>query len=98
MISKGIRNNRKISELILETAVKHKIPYQIEVDNGHTSTDADPISQVRGGIPIGVLSPATRYLHSSCEVLDLDDLDHCVNLLTEFILSLNEKMDFRNGM
>jgi putative aminopeptidase FrvX len=98
VISKGIRNNRKITQLILDTAEKHKIPYQIEVDNGHTSTDADPISQTRGGIPIGVLSPATRYLHSSCEVLDLDDLDHCVNLLTEFILSLNEKMDFRNGM
>jgi len=98
VISKGIRNNRKITQLILDTAEKHKIPYQIEVDNGHTSTDADPISQTRGGIPIGVLSPATRYLHSSCEVLDLDDLDHCVNLLTEFILGLNEKMDFRNGM
>ncbi|MFI5263183.1 MAG: M42 family peptidase [Candidatus Kapaibacterium sp.] len=98
VISKGIRNNRKISQLILDTAEKHKIPYQIEVDNGHTSTDADPISQTRGGIPIGVLSPATRYLHSSCEILDLDDLDHCVNLLTEFILALNEKVDFRNGM
>ncbi|MDP4218990.1 MAG: M42 family metallopeptidase [Bacteroidota bacterium] len=98
VFNKGIRSNRKITQLFVETAEKHKIPYQIEVDNGHTSTDADPISQQRAGIPIGVLSPATRYLHSSCEILDLDDLDHCVNLLTEFILNLNDKMDFRNGM
>ncbi len=96
VISRGIRNNRKISDLMTKTAVDKKIPYQIEVDNGHTSTDADPISQARSGIPIAVLSPATRYLHSSVEVLDLNDLDHCVNLLTEFILSLKGGMDFRN--
>jgi putative aminopeptidase FrvX len=98
VFNKGIRSNRKITQLFIETAEKHSIPYQIEVDNGHTSTDADPISQQRAGIPIGVLSPATRYLHSSCEVLDLNDLDHCINLLTEFILNLNEKMDFRPSM
>jgi len=98
VFNKGIRSNRKITQLFVDTAEAHKIPYQIEVDNGHTSTDADPISQQRAGIPVGVLSPATRYLHSSCEILDLDDLDHCVNLLTEFILSLNAKMDFRNGV
>lgn len=95
VISRGIRNNRKISDLMIRTAEEKKIPYQIEVDNGATSTDADPISQVRSGIPIGVLSPATRYLHSSVEVLDLEDIDHCVNLLTEFILSLDGSMDFR---
>lgn len=95
VISRGIRNNRKISDLMIKVATDKKIPFQIEVDNGHTSTDADPISQQRSGIPINVLSPATRYLHSSVEVLDLDDIDHCVNLLTEFILSLKGGMDFR---
>lgn len=95
VISRGIRNNRKISDLMVSVAKEKNIPYQIEVDNGHTSTDADPISQQRSGIPINVLSPATRYLHSSVEVLDLNDLDHCVNLLTEFILKLHGGMDFR---
>jgi endoglucanase len=95
VISRGIRNNRKISDMMIRVADEKKIPYQIEVDNGHTSTDADPISQQRSGIPINVLSPATRYLHSSVEVLDLDDLDHCINLLTEFVLALRGGMDFR---
>lgn len=95
VISRGIRNNRKISDLMVSVAKEKNIPYQIEVDNGHTSTDADPISQQRSGIPINVLSPATRYLHSSVEVLDLNDLDHCVTLLTEFILKLHGGMDFR---
>lgn len=95
VISRGIRNNRKISDLLIKTAQEKNIPYQIEVDNGATSTDADPISQQRAGIPIGVLSPATRYLHSSVEILDLEDIDHCVNLLTEFILKLDGKIDFR---
>jgi endoglucanase len=95
VISRGIRNNRKMSDLMIKVATEKKIPFQVEVDNGHTSTDADPISQARSGIPVTVLSPATRYLHSSVEVLDLDDIDHCVELLTEFILSLKGGMDFR---
>ena len=74
------------------------IPFQISVENGHTHTDADPISTIKGGIPIGVISAPTRYLHSAIEVLDLVDLDQCVNLLSEFILSIDESWDLRPGI
>lgn len=98
VIQRGIRSNKKISRQLIATAEAKAIPYQIDIDNGHTHTDADPISAIRSGIPIGVLSAPTRYLHSSCEVLDLVDLDHTVNLLTEFILSLHAGLDFRPGV
>ena len=98
VIQRGIMSNRKIAMGLVATAESKSIPFQIDVDNGYTSSDADPISMVRGGVPVGVLSAPTRYLHSACEVLDLNDLDHTVSLLTEYILSLRDGADFRPGM
>ena len=98
VIDKGIRTNRKMSQRLVEVADARAIPFQISVENGHTHTDADPISTIKGGIPIGVVSAPTRYLHSAIEVLDLVDLDQCVNLLSEFILSIDENWDLRPGV
>jgi tetrahedral aminopeptidase len=91
VISRGVRTENALAEKLINTAVKKKIPYQIEVEHGSTFTDADPISQVRAGIPIGVVSLATRYLHSAVEILSLKDIDQTVELLTQFII--NDKFD-----
>lgn len=92
VITKGVRTNNKMAAELIDTAKKKKIPYQVDVDYGHTWTDADPISQVRGGIPIGVVSVPTRYLHSSVETLSLKDIDLTVDLLVEYISK--SKLDF----
>jgi endoglucanase len=85
VITRGVRTNNKMSSELISIAERSKIPYQIEVDNGNTGTDADPISQVRAGIPIGVVSVATRYLHSSVEVLSLKDIQYSIDLLVAYI-------------
>lgn len=86
VITKGVRTNNMISDQIIRTAQKKKIPYQIDIEHGFTGTDADPISQIRSGIPISVVSLATRYLHSSVELLSLKDIDQTIELLTTFII------------
>jgi endoglucanase len=85
VITRGVRTNNKMSDELIAIAAKKKIPYQIDVDFGRTGTDADPISESRAGIPIGVVSVATRYLHTAVETLSLKDVDQCVDLLAEFI-------------
>lgn len=86
VITKGVRTNKSLSLNLIETAKKKKIPYQIDIEQGYTYTDADAIARVRAGIPIGVVSLATRYLHSSVEILSLKDIDLTIELLTEFII------------
>lgn len=92
VITRGVRTNNKMSKELIDTAKRKKIPYQIDVDYGHTWTDADPISQTRSGVPIGVVSVATRYLHSSVETLNLNDVDLTVDLLAEYIIK--SKLDY----
>jgi len=86
VITRGVRSNNKMADELIETAERKKLPYQVDVDYGYTSTDADPISQVRGGTPIAVVSVPTRYLHSSIETLSLKDIDQTIELLTEFTI------------
>lgn len=85
VITRGVRTNNKLADELIGAAKRKNMKMQIDVDYGHTWTDADPISQSRGGVAIGVVSVATRYLHSSVETLSLNDIDLTVDLLAEFI-------------
>jgi endoglucanase len=62
------------------TAKEFNIPAQLEVSEGGT-TDATAIYLSRSGIPTGVLSVPTRYIHSPVEVLSLDDIDKAAELM-----------------
>jgi len=77
---RGIITHPKVKKLLIETAEENEIPYQLEVSEGGT-TDATAIHLTREGIPTGVLSVPTRYIHTPCEVISLDDVENTVKLL-----------------
>lgn len=77
---RGIITHSEVKKLLIETAEKEEIPYQLEVSEGGT-TDATAIHLTREGIPTGVLSAPTRYIHTPVEVVDLDDIENTVKLL-----------------
>jgi endoglucanase len=45
-------------------------------------------------VATGVVSVALRYMHTPVEVLELGDIDHTIDLLTEFIVRLDRETDF----
>ncbi|HID91089.1 TPA: M42 family peptidase, partial [Candidatus Bathyarchaeota archaeon] len=63
------------------------IPYQLETGLPGR-TDAARISLMRGGIPAGVISIPTRYIHSPTSVLSLKDLEGAVNIAVEFLKAI----------
>ena len=81
---RGVIVNEKIKELFIETAKKNRIKYQIDVIEGGM-TDGAIIYMNREGIPTGVLSIPTRYVHSSTGVFDHRDLDAAVELAVKII-------------
>ena len=62
------------SRHILNLARQNKIPHQIEAMSGTTSTNADNIVPVCGGIPTALLSIPLRYMHTPQEVVSLADM------------------------
>ena len=75
---------RELSQAFIDTAQQKEIPYQIEVMNGKTGTDADKISVTRSGVKTVTLSIPLRYMHTPVEVLDLRDIDCTASLIAEF--------------
>src|SRR5690606_2337377 len=55
-----------VKELLIETAAAHGIPYQLEV-LPFGGTDAGAIHLTRAGVPSGVVSVPTRYVHTPAE-------------------------------
>jgi putative aminopeptidase FrvX len=86
-MDRGLMAHPRVVEWLRETAKANGIPYQMEVTDGG-STDASTISLTREGIPSGVISVATRYIHTPVEVLSLKDLAQTAELLVAAIKSV----------
>jgi endoglucanase len=94
-ISRGPSVHEDVFELLYETSEQESIPLAVEVSaRGSTSTDADAVYISRGGVPTGVVSVPLRYMHSPIEMLDLDDLEGAVQLVTAFARRLEPGMSF----
>ncbi len=81
---RGIITHPMVKKLLIEAASEKEIPYQLEVSEGGT-TDATAIHLTREGIPTGVLSVPTRYIHTPVEVVSLKDIENTINLLVAAI-------------
>ena len=74
----------KVKDLMIRRAEEIGIPYQLEVLE-FGGTDSGAIHLTREGIPSGVLSIPCRYVHSAHEMVDKNDLENAVKLLTHIL-------------
>ena len=79
--------NRGLTKMIRELCDKNKIPYTIEASPNGTGTNANKIPTVKHGIPTALVSLPLKNMHSSNEVLSLEDCEHLVKFVSEFIKS-----------
>ncbi|MGC9516084.1 MAG: M42 family metallopeptidase [Methanomicrobiales archaeon] len=77
---RGIITHPEVKKMLIEAAKKEGIPHQIEVSDGGT-TDATAIHLTREGIPAGVLSVATRYIHTPVSIVSMEDIENTIKLL-----------------
>src|SRR5690349_3230765 len=77
----GMISDPRVVDWMVKTAEKARLPYQREVLLVG-STDAREIQVTRAGVMTGAVSIPVRYVHSSSEMVDLDDLKNTVKLLT----------------
>ncbi len=75
----GLITHPKVLRLLVDAAEENKIPYQLETGLPG-STDAARISLTREGVPCGVISIPTRYIHSPSSLLSLKDVENTVKM------------------
>ncbi len=77
---RGMLAHPGVKNLLVETAERLGLPYQLEVLLLGT-TDAMAMQVSQSGIPVGTVSIATRYVHTPSEMVDYDDVLNSVKLL-----------------
>ncbi|SKC46227.1 M42 family metallopeptidase [Maledivibacter halophilus] len=88
ILSKGAPINKKINQLMVNTAKKNNIPIQYELTPRLTGTDADKIRLSGKGVPTALVSLPLRYMHSPSEIVSLSDMENEIELLVKTILAL----------
>ena len=86
----GLITHPKVLSLLIDVAEKSKVPYQLETGLPG-ATDAARISLTREGVPCGVISVPTRYIHSPASMLCLDDAENTVKLVTGVIQEIPKR-------
>jgi len=94
VIDLGPNINPVLGELLIDTAKKKKIPHQIAAAPCATGTDANAMQVSRAGIAAGLVSIPNRYMHTQVELVCLDDLEACAQLIAETCMRIDAKSDF----
>ena len=83
----SLLSDRRLVNLLVETAKENKIPYQFKqaVAGG---TDAGRITLVKEGVPSVAVAVPTRYIHSPVSLLSKHDFDNLVALMTKALPKL----------
>ncbi len=90
IICRGPNINPFIYERLVACAEQLAIPHQFDADPRPTGTDARAIQMGRGGVATGLVSIPLRYMHTPSELVDLADVERCVQLLVAFAESLKK--------
>lgn len=87
-VTHGTCNHPALVQRLIEVAEKGNIPLQHEASSRYSGTDTDSIFTSRDGVVSALVSLPLRYMHSVVETVDLRDVEHTVNLLVNFLNSL----------
>ncbi len=89
VIAVGPNLHPALSRRLQEIAKRHFLPCQIEPIPGSSGTDAWAFQVSREGIPTALLSIPLRYMHTSVELISIEDLMVSGKLLSYFASSID---------
>ena len=88
IVYRGANINPLVFERLMTCAEAENIPVQVKAEAGPTPTDARAVQMAREGVATGLIGIPLRYMHTPSEVVDLADVEACVELIRHFALSL----------
>ncbi len=94
VISRGANINPKLFNLLINTAKREKIPYQVLGEPGRTGTDTNVMQLSKKGVATALVSVPLRYMHTPVELLSTKDLDNTARFIVTLIKGIKPGMDF----
>jgi putative aminopeptidase FrvX len=79
---------------VREIAAKKNIPVQLRAVSRSTGTDTDSFAYANEGCPSVLISIPLRYMHTTVEMLNRNDIEQTIRLMYETLLALTPKTNF----
>lgn len=89
VVAFGGRLNSKLTKKFVDVCKKYNYPLQYEASPGKTGTDTEALQVNRLGTPCILLSIPLRYMHTSVETIDVNDLENTGRAIARFINELD---------
>jgi endoglucanase len=90
VVTEGPNIHPQIAGKLHEIAREYHLPLQKDFSPGPTGTDARAVQVSLEGVPAGLLSIPLRYMHTSVELADMQDIKNGGRLLANFIAALDQ--------
>ena len=88
----AVQNN--LREKIITTAEKNKIPFQRAASSRYTGTDTDAFAYSNGGVPSALISLPLRYMHTTVEMVQKEDVENVIKLIYETLKNIKANESF----
>jgi len=86
--------HNKLRERIISVAKKNKIPFQRLASSRYTGTDTDAFAYSNGGVASALISLPLRYMHTTVEMVQKEDVENVIKLIYETIQKIKPKESF----
>ncbi|MFZ9660417.1 MAG: M20/M25/M40 family metallo-hydrolase, partial [Chitinophagaceae bacterium] len=83
--------HNKLLGIVQDVSDKKNIPVQLRTVSRSTGTDTDSFAYANDGCPSVLISIPLRYMHTTVEMLHMDDIENTIKLMYETILTLTPK-------
>lgn len=94
ILHRGANINPIVEKQLANAAKKKDIAVQMNAVPRGTGTDANAMQLSRSGVATGLIGVPNRYMHSPVEMVNLDDVEHCAELLAEWVCGLKPDDSF----
>ena len=86
--------HNKLRERILDTAETNGIPFQRLASSRFTGTDTDAFAYSNGGVASALISLPLRYMHTTVEMVQKEDVENVIRLIYETLLTIKPEDSF----
>ncbi|OYU83602.1 MAG: peptidase M42 [Flavobacterium sp. BFFFF2] len=86
--------HNKLRDLIVQTAQEKSIPFQRHASSRVTGTDTDAFAYSNGGVPSALISLPLRYMHTTVEMVQREDVENVVKLIYESLQRMKNEDNY----
>lgn len=79
--------NKKLTKMTAELAEENGIKWQKSVSGGHTGTNTPDVNLTKAGIPCVDVGLPLKSMHTSAEIIDMEDCESAAELIKAFVCS-----------